>query len=197
MLRKNAVPFGTADNTTVMEIPPEKSAKKKGGILELLRCALLTMIVVFIIQMFFVRVSVVQGDSMLPTVRDGDYVLYQVFNYTPAYDDIVLCKNEEMFGYIIKRIIGLPGDTIEIDSANGVVYRNGIALDEPYTNEPTYTTGDMTGPVIVEEDHVFVMGDNRNKSADSRYDIIGQVSYEDVIARYLFTIVNFSKNHEI
>ena len=79
----------------------------------------------------------------------------------------------------MKRIIGMPGDTIEVK--NSVVYRNGEPLEEDYIAQGYFGCGEMTGPVTIEEGHVFVMGDNRPDSYDSRFAGVGQVSADDII----------------
>ena len=75
---------------------------------------------------------------------------------------------------------------IEVDGKNGVVYRNGEALDEPYVAAAQYTNGSMDGPVTVKDGHIFVMGDNRQGSCDSRFDSMGQIPEENVYAEALF-----------
>ena len=123
------------------------------------------------------NVSIVSGTSMNPTLHDGNLLLLNHLFYEPEYNDIVVFENEER-GLLVKRIIGMPGDTIEIH--NSVVYRNGVPLEEDYIHNGYFGPGDMTGPVTVEDGHIFVMGDNRPDSYDSRYNGVGQVS-EDLI----------------
>ena len=86
---------------------------------------------------------------------------------------------------LVKRVIGIEGDTIDIDFQNGIVYLNGEALEEPYTAEPTYLQESVTFPVTVPEGCLFVMGDNRNHSTDSRDDRVGFVDERDVLGRLL------------
>ena len=123
------------------------------------------------------NVSIVSGTSMNPTLHDGNLLLLNHLFYEPEYNDIVVFENEER-GLLVKRIIGMPGDTIEIH--NSVVYRNGVPIEEDYIHNGYFGPGDMTGPVTVEDGHIFVMGDNRPDSYDSRYNGVGQVS-EDLI----------------
>ena len=82
-------------------------------------------------------------------------------------------------------MIGIEGDTIDIDFQNGIVYLNGEVLEEPYTAEPTYLQESVTFPVTVPEGCLFVMGDNRNHSTDSRDDRVGFVDERDVLGRLL------------
>lgn len=124
------------------------------------------------------NLGIVNGSSMSPTLNDGDVLLLDRLLYEPEYNDIVVFKNEER-GTLVKRIIGMPGDTIEVK--NSVVYRNGEPLEEDYIAQGYFGCGEMTGPVTIEEGHVFVMGDNRPDSYDSRFAGVGQVSADDII----------------
>lgn len=135
------------------------------------------------------NVSIVSGTSMNPTLHDGNLVLLNHLFYEPEYNDIVVFENEER-GLLVKRIIGMPGDTIEIH--NSVVYRNGVPLEEDYIHNGYFGPGDMTGPVTVEDGHIFVMGDNRPDSYDSRYNGVGQVSEDLILGGAILRVYPFS-----
>ena len=92
---------------------------------------------------------------------------------------------------MVKRVIATEGQTVDIDFAEGVVYVDGVALDEPYTSEPTNDREDFVGPVTVPEGYIFVMGDNRNASTDSRSNLVGMIRKEYVMGKSLFRIVPF------
>ena len=135
------------------------------------------------------NVSIVSGTSMNPTLHDGNLLLLNHLFYEPEYNDIVVFENEER-GLLVKRIIGMPGDTIEIH--NSVVYRNGVPLEEGYIQNGYFGPGDMTGPVTVEDGHIFVMGDNRPDSYDSRYNGVGQVSEDLILGGAILRVYPFS-----
>lgn len=135
------------------------------------------------------NVSIVSGTSMNPTLHDGNLLLLNHLFYEPEYNDIVVFENEER-GLLVKRIIGMPGDTIEIH--NSVVYRNGVPLEEDYIHNGYFGPGDMTGPVTVEDGHIFVMGDNRPDSYDSRYNGVGQVSEDLILGGAILRVYPFS-----
>lgn len=94
---------------------------------------------------------------------------------------------------LIKRVIGMEGDVIDIDFQTGVVYRNGQPLDEPYTAEPTYLSEGVAFPLTVPDGMLFIMGDNRNNSKDSRSPEIGCVSARDVLGQAVLRLTPFDK----
>lgn len=131
-----------------------------------------------LVLIFVFRMSVVVGESMEPTLCENDRLILFQLGYEPQYGDIVAIRADnipnkhtgEMGELIIKRVIGLEGDIIDIDTATGIVYRNGEALDEPYIAEAIdiANMGNIVYPITVDEDCIFVLGDNRNHSLDSR-----------------------------
>lgn len=141
--------------------------------------ALITAVVgVVALFTFFVRLIGVSGGSMQDTLYTGDrlLVLNSVFcDFQPGDVVVVNDYNAELSETIVKRIIAVGGQTVDIDFASGVVYVDGEALEEPYIKEPTYTTEGTEFPLTLAEDEVFIMGDNRNHSTDSRSPKLGPV----------------------
>ena len=148
---------------------------------------------VTIVFVFAIRLVGVDGDSMYPTLHHADYLalLSNVFYQDVEAGDIVVMtvpyfENEP----IVKRVIAAEGQTVDIDFEQGVVYVDGEALEEPYINEPTHLDYNDMGqgldyPVTVPEGCIFVMGDNRNRSADSRFAPVGMVDERDVLGKVL------------
>ena len=127
---------------------------------------------------FFVRLIGVSGGSMQDTLYTGDrlLVLNSVFcDFQPGDVVVVNDYNAELDETLVKRIIAVGGQTVDIDFTAGVVYVDGQPLEEPYTKEPTYKSDSIRFPLTLEEDEVFVMGDNRNHSTDSRSGQLGPV----------------------
>ncbi len=125
---------------------------------------------------FLFRIVSVVGTSMLPTLLPDDKIIISDLFYTPEYGDIVVLRKESFRSDpIVKRVIATEGQTVDIDFDRGVVSIDGVELFEPYVNAPTYDVEDFSGPVTVPEGCVFVMGDNRNASTDSRAASIGCV----------------------
>lgn len=154
-----------------------------------LRDILPAVIVSYLLFGVLFRLVIVSGDSMWPTLKSGSLVLSQYAFYEPERGDIVICDPESYGRTIIKRIIGIGGDTIDVDFENGAVYVNGEALDEPYVAEKMVRNEDAEFPITVEEGFVFVLGDNRNHSSDSRSPSIGQIPEDRISGRYLGTIL--------
>ena len=156
--------------------------------------SLMAVLVFFVVVFtFFVRLIGVDGMSMYPTLEDHSIMLVSNLNYTPERGDVVVLRKEGFYGDqpIVKRIIATGGDTVDIDPVTGDVSVNGEVLDEPYINETIDVLehmGDLTYPQTVPEGCVFVMGDNRNASTDSRDARLGCVDTRYIMGRVYFTL---------
>ena len=142
------------------------------------------------------RVVVVSGTSMNTTLLDGDYLLLlsNTFYHNPQYGDIIVAAKDSFKDGepIVKRVIATEGQWVDIDFEKGVVYvsDDGMTtwrqLDEPYTHTPTNVQEGVQFPLYVEEGCLFVMGDNRNGSRDSRSPDIGLVDKREVLGKVIF-----------
>lgn len=157
---------------------------------------LVTVLAVLILLFTFVmRIIVVSGPSMENTLHNGDAMLVWSLGYTPQQGDVVvLTKRSYQEDSIVKRVIATGGQRVDIDYETGTVYVDGIPLEEDYIKEPMQVPsyGEQVNHVIVPEGCLFVMGDNRNQSADSRYLEIGIVDERCVIGRVVMVIYPFS-----
>ena len=147
---------------------------------------------ILLVFLLLFRVVVVEGPSMNNTLLDGDYVLLlnNALYHNPRQGDIIVAsKNSFKNGEpIIKRVIATEGQTVDIDFNTGVVYVDGKPLDEPYTLTPTNIKEGVSFPLTVESGCVFVMGDNRNKSQDSRSPEIGQIDCREIMGKAIFLV---------
>lgn len=178
---------------------PEEEKKVKKELLPMLFDTLeifcLSVVLVILVFTFVGRMATVVGDSMEPTLQNGDRVLVSSFFYTPECGDIVVVQKES--GHyddqlLIKRVIAKGGQTITFNFADWTVSVDGEIVDEPYINRVlgAMKKGDITGDTVtVPEGCYFVMGDNRNFSADSRYDTVGFVKETEIVGH---TIVRLS-----
>ena len=134
---------------------------------------------------FCVRIIDVSGTSMVPTLRNGDKMFVSNLLYTPQAGDVVVFKtdNYDPNKALVKRVIATEGQTVNIDFDNGIVYIDGVPIQEDYIAEVTTTKLDFIGPKKVPEGCVFVMGDNRNMSTDSRKAEIGMVDNRMILGR--------------
>ena len=152
-----------------------------------------SVLAVVLLFTFVVRVVVVDGSSMRETLQDHDLILLlndPLCGEYEAQDIVVLSKETfENGSPIVKRVIATEGQTVDIDFNAGVVYVDGAALDEPYTREPTWTPEGVEFPLTVPENHVFVLGDNRNHSSDSRHIDLGPIDERMVIGKAVFLAV--------
>ena len=156
---------------------------------------------VIILTSFVFNHSIVEGSSMLNTLENGDRLIISDLFYKPDYDDIIVFEAYEnapdFRKPIIKRVIALEGDTVEIRVAEDGKTLQVLVNNEPIKDDNAYYLPNGTpqafGPITVEEGHVFVLGDNRYNSSDSRNPDIGTVSVDSIIGKVILRIFPFDK----
>jgi len=173
-------PFPTEDAPPPAEKSPTVLNQIGGAIKETLETIIPAIIIALLINLFLAQATKVYGQSMEPNLHTNERLIVEKVSYklhTPQRGDIVVVKVQSASKeLLIKRIIGLPGDTIEVK--NGMVFINGEPLDEPYLARQTLG---RYGPIQVPANHVFVMGDNRNASNDSRS--FGPVAFDKIVGK--------------
>ncbi len=151
---------------------------------------LMAMLLVFLL---FFRVIVVSGDSMYSTLLDGDYLLLlgNLFYQEPEHGDIVVISKKTFDNGkpIVKRVIATEGQKVSIDFENGIVYVDDVPLEEPYINSLTKLDEGTKFPLTVEENCIFVLGDNRGVSLDSRNPMIGQIDKREILGKAIFLLI--------
>lgn len=183
--------------------PEEKKRTFLNDIYSLLHDLVYILAAITLIFVFCVRLVGVNGASMNPTLLHGDYLALQsnVIMGDLECGDIIVARDLEFNDGepIVKRVIATEGQTVRIDYVNNTVTVNGVALNEDYINEqdlvePSYRhygsqISDGVYEIVVEEGCIFAMGDNRNKSADSRYYQIGQIKLDQVLGKVLLIVL--------
>ena len=176
-----------------MAMPFKDRYKRNKEILEWYDALAVAVAVIALVFTFGLRVVQVDGHSMQPTLLNGERLLMTPLG-SPDYGDVVIVDSYIPYGKpLVKRVIGKAGDTMDIDFTAGIVYRNGEALDESYTAEPTYTYEGIDFPLTVPDNCLFIMGDNLKGSKDSRSTDIGCVDTRDILGTALWRILPFSK----
>lgn len=187
------------NNHNVPSEQQEKTEKKKSSLREAVEYAeslAVVFVVMLLIFTFIARPATVDGESMMPTLQNGERLVISNLFYEPTAGDIVVLCGEadrEEGKNLIKRIIATEGQTIDIDFEAGEVYVDGQKLDEPYILEQTYLDEGTEFPLTVPEGEIFVMGDNRNGSRDSRSLTVGTVKEEYIVGRVLFRFFPFDR----
>ena len=155
-----------------------------------IQCLITALIICVVLFVFFIRIIDVNGTSMNPTLNNGDKMLVSDLLYSPKAGDIVVFKSDtyDPDKALVKRIIATEGQEINIDFDKGIVYVDGEILQEDYIKELTTNKLDFIGPKTVPEGCVFVMGDNRNMSTDSRKNEIGMVDERLILGRVYMVI---------
>ena len=182
----------------------EAAPRRRGEGYLLLHDVVYMVAIVTLVFTFVIRMVGVSGPSMTPTLLNGDYVLVQsnfTYKNVEVGDVVVMLVESYDDQPIVKRVIATEGMVVDIDFQEGKVYVDGVLLDEPYINfyaeNPYQTTLDyalgMQYPLTVPEDKMFVMGDNRGHSADSRYAEIGLVDERCILGRVMMVVWPFSE----
>ena len=175
-------------------LDPEIQKKQVNSWWELIKFAIVTVVIIFPIRMFVIQPFIVSGESMVPTFHNHDYLIVDELTYRfklPQRGDVIVFRppNQPKGVFYIKRVIGLPGDTVTLKGSKVIITNQDnpteLILREPYLQN--VTTENMT--VTVEEGELFVLGDNRPRSSDSR--IWGKLPLENVTGRALVRLYPF------
>lgn len=176
----------------------ESDTKGKAIARELRDWIIYLMIVIgicYVITHFIGQRTEVFGSSMEPTLHNGDNLITDKISYRlrdpKRYDIIVFPFDKEKDVNYIKRVIGLPGETIQV--IEGHVYVDGKQLNEDYGNEIMDNSGIAAEPITLSDDEYFVLGDNRNNSADSRQENVGTITREEIIGRAWVRVYPFKQ----
>ena len=161
-------------------------------VLQYLHDMIFMLAIIMVVFLLFFRMVVVSGPSMYSTLWDGDWllVLSNVFYQNPEKGDIIIASKQS-YNHgepIVKRVIATEGQKVDIDFEAGIVYVNDVPLEEDYTYTMTNVDEGMEFPLIVSEGCIFAMGDNRNRSRDSRYPDIGLIDHREILGKAVFLI---------
>lgn len=181
---------------------PDSASKQVVEWVEVLSVAIIAVVIIFCLVF---RIATISGDSMKNTLIHNDKVIITNLGYKPKQGDIVVISRNAENSLeaqnlsnepIIKRVIAVGGQTVDIDFQRGIVYVDGVALEEDYILAPTVDRGDVQFPLYIPEGSIFVLGDNRPESLDSRYSQIGVGGIIDeryVLGHAVFRIFPFDK----
>ncbi len=183
--------FDLSDNRT-----KRKRKKKMRSMLLLVAETVAVIVLAFLVVKVAIERTIVPGDSMEPTLKEDTSIIVNRLSYLgkgPKRFDVIVFEQEgeEHSYYHVKRVIGLPGETVQI--INGSVYINGERLQEAVRELPSiHLSGLAAEAFTLDEDEYFVLGDNRNKSEDSRFANIGNVTKEQIVGKAWITLDPFN-----
>jgi len=191
----------TEENTSALD-KKDKKRYAAAEVMDWFDTVIGSITAIIVVFALVTRLSTVDGGSMNPTLVNEERLMVTDFMYTPQHNDIVVVWTDGLYNEIteeygkaiVKRVVGVAGDTISLDTDEGVVYRNGKALPIDYVGGILYEDGhpiedytsenlDMYGEITVPEGYIFVMGDNRNNSIDSRDIDVGLVDVNEIIGK--------------
>lgn len=182
-----------AMTTTLVSDSAKRPIDWKREALEWGRSLLIAFAIVFLIFFVLIRLVNVEGSSMLPSLEEGDRLVISNLFYSPENGDIVVTSADNGLSKpLIKRVIAVEGQTVDLDE-DGKIMVNGLVVEEPYLEDAVTDPGDLTFPVTVPEGCVFLLGDNRAHSTDSRSNEVGFVEEDDIKGRVLFRFFPFDR----
>ena len=186
-----------------IKVKPKTKKEKIAKFFDAVEVVAVAVVIVLVIFTFLGRLSTVEGDSMYDTLEDGERLIISNFFYTPKTGDIVVFQQSGKYFEkpLVKRVIATEGQTLKIDFEKWTVWVDGEVLDEIYV---TYEYGkkmkqdsyaemyadimNENGEITIPKGYIFVMGDNRNHSSDSRFNGVGLVRVEDIMGRAIFRL---------
>ena len=172
-----------------MDSKNPSGANTRAEVYDWIQCIIFALVFCVLLFVFGARMVNVVGHSMVPTLEQNDKVIISNLFYHPKQGDIVVLRKQTLMQEpIVKRIIATEGQTVDIDFNLGQVYVDGELLDEDYINDYTYREEGTVFPLTVPEGEVFLMGDNRNHSNDSRDSSLGTVDTRLLIGKAVFLV---------
>lgn len=166
------------------------------GLFGWIHCLVICVVLIVVLLVFFFRPVTVVGNSMEDTLAENDTIILTNFLYTPEQGDIVVINADNSSGEstaLIARVIAVGGQSISIEEDKNRVLVDGKIIDEPYVKDGTETGIQWDVPSTIPDGYVFVMGDNRETSVDSRYQNVGLVHESDIIGKAQFLVYPFER----
>ncbi len=191
MLDEEKRPQAAEEETPEPQEAAASEKEKSNSAFEWLRCLVGVVLVLVLLFTFVAQTFTVQGPSMQNTLYGGDKLLVVKAELCDieAGDVVVACQyNAQLSDPIVKRVVAVEGQTVDIDFDTGTVYVDGQPIEEDYVAERTYTSEGTQFPVTLEEGELFLMGDNRNHSTDSRSSMLGVVDERYVVGKAVFLL---------
>jgi len=177
-----------------MENEEKSGVTMKESVYDWLEAAVFALVLITFVFSFCFRMVGVDGASMNDTLQEGNRLLLLTNRYTPAFGDIIVIARKNSEEPLIKRVIGVEGDTIRVEEEECVVYVNGKKLIEPYVDE-LYKARNWRGQeeIVVQPGTVFVLGDHRDESLDSRDPKVGLIDVNRIMGKAIFRVFPFAE----